>query len=58
MSTVQRYLDDGATYLGYQLESEFGVGRCFELVANMDFLLICTYEENGENPELVIYKKR
>ncbi|MBO5109298.1 MAG: helix-turn-helix domain-containing protein [Clostridia bacterium] len=52
-----KLLDDNATYLGYQLESEFG-GRCFGLVANMDFLLVCTYEENGENPELVIYKKR
>ncbi|MBQ7309625.1 MAG: helix-turn-helix domain-containing protein [Clostridia bacterium] len=52
-----KFLDDGATYLGYQLESEFG-GRCFGLVANMDFLLVCTYEENGEAPELVIYKKR
>ena len=52
-----KYLDDGATYLGYQLESLFG-GRCFGLVANMDFLLVCTYEENGENPELIIYKKR
>ena len=28
------------------------------IAANMDFLLVCTYEENGENPELVIYKKR
>ena len=36
----------------------FGGGRCFGLVANMDFLLVCTYEENGENPELVLYKKR
>ena len=53
-----KYLDDGATYLGYQLECEFGSGRCFGLVANMDFLLVCTYEENGENPELVIYQKR
>ena len=33
-------------------------GRCFRIAANMDFLLVCTYEENGENPELVIYKKR
>ena len=43
-------------YLGSQLESDFGI--CFGIVANMDFLLICSYEENGENPELVIYKKR
>jgi len=53
-----KFLDDSATYLGYQLESEFGGDRCFGIVANMDFILICTYEENGENPELVIYKKR
>ena len=53
-----RFLDDGATYLGSQLESELGGDRCFGLVANMEFLLVCTYEENGANPELVIYKKR
>ncbi|MBP1572842.1 MAG: helix-turn-helix domain-containing protein [Oscillospiraceae bacterium] len=52
-----KFLDDSATYLGNQLESEFG-GRCFGIAANMEFILVCTYEENGENPELVIYKKR
>lgn len=53
-----RFLDDNATYLGNQLACEFGGDRCFGIAANMDFILICTYEENGENPELVIYKKR
>lgn len=53
-----KFLDDGTTYLGNQLECEFGGNRCFGIAANMDFILICTYEENGENPELVIYKKR
>ena len=53
-----KFLDDNATYLGNQLECEFGGDRCFGIAANMDFLLVCTYEENGENPELVIYKKR
>ena len=53
-----KFLDDNATYLGNQLECEFGGNRCFGIAANMDFILICTYEENGENPELVIYKKR
>ena len=53
-----KFLDDKATYLGNQLECEFGGDRCFGIVASMDFLLVCTYEENGENPELVIYKKR
>ena len=53
-----KFLDDNATYLGNQLPCEFGGNRCFGIAANMEFLLVCTYEENGENPELVIYKKR
>ena len=53
-----KVLDDNTTYLGTQLECEFGGNRCFGIVANMDFLLVCTYEANGINPELVIYKKR
>ena len=52
-----KFLDDNASYLGSQLESDFGT-LCFGIVANMDFILVCTYEENGENPELIIYKKR
>lgn len=56
-STV-RFLDDNATYLGNQLESEFGGERCFGVLGNMEFILICTYEKNGENPELVLYKHR
>lgn len=55
---VVKFLDDNATYLGNQLECEFGGERCFGIVANMDFILIATYEANGENPKLVIYKKR
>ena len=53
-----KFLDDNATYLGNQLECEFGGDRCFGIAAGMDFLLVCTYEENGANPELVLYKKR
>ena len=55
---IVKFLDDGATYLGTQLECEFGGDRCFGIAANMGFVLVCTYEENGANPELVIYKKR
>lgn len=47
-----------ATYLCNQLECEFGGERCFGIASNMDFLLVCTYEENGESPELLICKKR
>lgn len=53
-----KFLDDHCTYLGNQLPCEFGGERCFGVAANLQFLLVCTYEKNGENPELVIYKKR
>ena len=53
-----KFLDDQTTYLGNQLESELGGERCFGVLANMDFIMICTYEAEGANPELVLYKKR
>ena len=53
-----KFLDDGTTYLGNQLEPEFGGDRCFGVLANMDFILVCTYGEDGADPELVLYKKR
>lgn len=53
-----KFLDDQKTYLGNQLECVFGGSRRFEIVVNMDFIMVCTYEEDGENPELLLYKKR
>lgn len=55
---VVKFLDDKATYLGNQLEGALGGDRCFGILANMEFLLVCTYGENGADPELVLYKKR
>ena len=53
-----KLLNDQTTYLGNQLEPEFGGERCFGVLANMDFILICTYRAEGADPELVLYKKR
>ena len=53
-----KFLDDQKTYLGNQLECEFGGDRYFGVLADMDFILISTYEAEGTNPELVLYKKR
>ena len=53
-----RFLNDQTTYLGNQLTSAFGGERYFGILANMDFILICTYEKDGADPELVLYKKR
>lgn len=53
-----KFLSDQTTYLGNQLESELGGGRCLGMPANMDFIMVCTYEAEGANPELLLYKKR
>ena len=55
---MAKFLDDRTTSLGNQLESEIKEGLCFGVLANMDFILVCTYENDGENPELLLYKKR
>jgi len=47
-----KFLDDEKTYLGNQLECEFGV------LADRKFILVATYEKDGTAPELVLYKKR
>ena len=53
-----KFLNDKTTYLGNQLESEFGGDGCFGVLASMDFIMVATYEKDGTNPELVLYKKR
>ena len=56
-----KLLDDNDIYLGNQVECEFNddeIIRCYGIVANMDFLLISEYGPNGDNPEIIIYKKR
>ena len=52
-----KFFNDKASYLGSQLELE-GLDRCIGIAANMEFLLISSYEADGKNPELVVYKKR
>ena len=53
-----KFLDDNSMYLGNQAECEFGEGRCFGLIAGMDFLLVAEYGENCSDPELIMYKRR
>ena len=53
-----KFLDDNATYLGNQLESALDKETCFGIIANVDFLLVCTYRKDGADPELILYKKR
>ena len=53
-----KFLNDDEIYLGNQLECEFDSNKCFGIVGNMSFILVCEYEENGANPELILYKRR
>ena len=53
-----KFIDNKTTYLGNQLESEIVDGLYFEVLVNMDFIMICTYESDGKNPDLLVYKKR
>ena len=54
-----KFLDDNKVYLGNQVGCEISeIERCFGLVANMDFLLVCEYDSDGNNSEILIYKKR
>ncbi|MBQ9519621.1 MAG: DUF3795 domain-containing protein [Firmicutes bacterium] len=53
-----KILDDEAVYLGNRLECEFDKEKCFGVLADNEFILVCTYGKNGADPELVIYKKR
>lgn len=56
-----KFLDDNATYLTSNVQCEFDENSFFAIIANMDFILICSYHQNDEikdYPELLIYKKR
>ena len=56
-----KFLNDDELYLGNQVECVFNsdkTKKCFGLLANMNFLIVCEYGEDGSNPELLIYKKR
>ena len=56
-----KLLNDNEAYLGNQVECIFNNDEmkiCFGLLANMNFLLVCEYGEEGSNPEIIIYKKR
>ena len=50
-----KFLNDQITYLGTKLESD---NIYYGVVANADYILVCTYEEEGKNPNLLLFKKR
>ena len=55
--TTVKFLNDKDIYLGNQIERQ-DFERCYGVVANEDFILICEYGCNGSDPEIVLYKRR
>ena len=52
-----RFLEDKNIYLGTQIEFADN-GICYGVVADMGFILVCSYSVDGNDPELLLYKKR
>lgn len=52
-----KLLDDTKIYLGYQVEKA-NSDRCYGLVADNNYLLVCEYGCNGADPKIIVYKKR
>ena len=55
--TTVKFLNDKDVYLGNQIERT-NSERCYGVVANEDFILVCEYGCNGAGPEIVMYKHR
>ena len=52
-----KFLCDENIYWGNQIERPDSE-RCYGLVADDDFVLVCEYGCNGTDPQIVLYKKR
>ena len=55
--TTVKFLDDRNIYLGTQIAVP-DIGVCYGAVADMGFLLVCSYSVDGSLPELVAYRRR
>lgn len=57
-----KFLDDKNVYLGTQVEPVFAepgeADRCYGIIADTNFILVCEYGCGGANPEIILYKKR
>lgn len=55
--TTVRFLNDKDIYLGNQIERQDS-DRCYGVVADEMFILVCEYGCNGADPVIVLYKRR
>ncbi len=55
--TTAKFLNDRDIYLGNQIEQPDSK-RCYGVVADEKFILVCEYGCNGADPEILLYKRR
>ena len=55
--SIVQFLNDKDIYFGNQIE-RMNSKRCYGVVANEDFILVCEYGCGGSDPEIVLYKRR
>ena len=52
-----KFLEDNNVYWGNQIEIP-GSDRCYGIVADDNYLLVCEYGCSGTEPEIILYRKR
>lgn len=52
-----KFLEDNNLYWGNQIEIP-GSDRCYGIVADDNYLLVCEYGCGGTEPEIILYRKR
>ncbi len=55
--TTVKFLKDKDIYLANQIERQDSE-RCYGVVADETFILVCEYGCNGADPEIILYKHR
>lgn len=53
--TKVKFLEDNNIYFANQIEKE-GSGRCYGVIADEKFILVCEYGSMGADPEIILYK--
>ncbi len=52
-----KFWNDNKIYLGNRICKK-NSDKYYGLIADENFLLVCEYGNNGDNPEIVVFKKR
>lgn len=52
-----KLLEDNKVYMGNQIQIS-GTSRCYGIVADEEYLLVCEYGCDGTDPQIVVYKRR